>query len=170
MAGSKIPNKIVRGASKVLDAVGLWPATAAVLIMIVLVFVNVVIRYLGQPLPFADEYAGYMLAMLALLAAGYLVKHNDHISVSIITENLSPRSRACLEIVTRLVALAVIALLFVAVTKLVIVNFQTGRTAWTIMSTPLAPVQLIMPIGFGLFLIQIVIDLIKRVKSLFRRE
>ena len=158
------------GALDILEAIGMWPAFAAVLAMVSLVFVGVVTRFFGHPLPFVDEYVGYLVAVVVFMALSYVLKRKAHVAVKFLPNALPPRGRTVLELSTLLISLGVVTLLLVATANLVISAFETGRTAWTVMETPLWPVLLIMPIGFRFFIIEILIQAIKMVKSLFTHQ
>ena len=153
-------------AFQIMDAIGLWPSAVAVLIMVGLIFVSIVTRFFGFPIQLVEEYVAYMVAIVVLLGGSWVVKQNAHISINLIPNLLRPKPRIIVEIITLTIALIVIAFLLEIETALVIDSFKTGRTAWTIMRTPLWPVQLIMTIGFSLFAIQIVVQIVKRIKKL----
>ena len=157
-------------AAQVVDGMGLWPAVASVIIMVTLIFASIVTRFFGLPLAWVEEIIGYMVAILVLVGGSWVVQQNRHISITIVPEQLRPRIRTGLEIITLLISFVVIGFFLWLETTLVIDNFIEGRTAWTILQTPLAPVQLIMPIGLSLFAIQIVRQIVDRVKTLYARQ
>ena len=170
MLDTKVLTRIRRRASQAVDAVGLWPAAFAVLIMVGLIFVAIVSRLFGYPISLVEEYVAYFVAMVVLLGGSWVVKQDTHISINVIPDLLRPRVRTGLEIVTTLVALGVIAFFLVIETNLVIQNIKTGINAWTPMHTPLWTVQSIMVIGLTLFVIQIVVRLVNKVKILFLHQ
>jgi len=167
MAGSKVPSRIAQGISQTVEAVSMWPSFFAVLAMATMVFIGVMSRYLGRPLYFVEEYTGYLAAVITIVTLAYILKRSTHISVNFIPELLPRRGRIGLETVTMLVSLSVVVLLFIAGTNLVINSFVAHRTAWTIAETPMGWVQLIVPIGLGLLIIQMLFNLVNKIKSLF---
>ena len=152
--------------AQVINGIGLWPAVVSIWIMISLIFVSIVTRFFGVPLAWAEEIISYMVAILVLLGGSWVVQQNRHISINYLTEKMRPRARTGLEVVTLLVSFVVIGFFLWLEGGLVIDNFIEGRTAWTILQTPLAPVQLMMPIGLGLFIIQLAVQIVNRVKIL----
>ena len=152
--------------AQVINGIGLWPAVVSIWIMISLIFVSIVTRFFGVPLAWAEEIISYMVAILVLLGGSWVVQQNRHISINYLTETMRPRARTGLEVVTLLVSFVVIGFFLWLEGGLVIDNFIEGRTAWTILQTPLAPVQLMMPIGLGLFIIQLAVQIVNRVKIL----
>ena len=163
-------SRVKHRAAQVVDGMGLWPAIASVIIMVTLIFGSIVTRFFGLPLAWVEEIIGYMVAILVLVGGSWVVQQNRHISVTVIPEKLRPRIRTGLEIITLLISFVVIGFFLWLETTLVIDNFIEGRTAWTILQTPLAPVQLLMPIGLSLFVIQIVRRIVNRVKALYARQ
>ena len=156
--------------AQVINGMGLWPAVVSIWIMISMIFVSIVTRFFGVPLPWVEEMISYTVAILVLLGGSWVVQQNRHISINYLTDKLRPRVRTGLEVVTLLVSFVVIGFFLWLEGDLVVDNFIEGRTAWTILQTPLAPVQLMMPIGLGLFIIQITIQVVRRVKVLASRQ
>ena len=157
-------------AARVLDIMGLWPSAVAVMLLVVVIFSSIVTRFFGLPLSWVEEMAGYMVATMVLLGGSWVVKQNRHISINVITERLRPRVRTGLEIVTLSIALVVIGFFLLLETALVIESFRLGTRAWTILETPLGPVQTLMTIGLSLFVIQITIQIVKRIQLLLVRD
>ncbi len=156
--------------AQVINGMGLWPAVVSIWIMISMIFVSIVTRFFGVPLPWVEEMISYTVAILVLLGGSWVVQQNRHISINYLTDKLRPRVRTGLEVVTLLVSFVVIGFFLWLEGDLVVDNFIEGRTAWTILQTPLAPVQLMMPIGLGLFIIQVTIQIVRRVKVLASRQ
>jgi len=167
MAGSKVPSRIAQGISQTVEAASMWPSFFAVLAMVTIVSISIASRYLGFPLHFVEEYTGYLAAVITMVTLAYILKRSTHISIDFVPGLLPRRGRIGLETVTMLVSLSVVVLLFIAGTNLVINSFVAHRTAWTIAETPMGWVQLIVPIGLGLLIIQMLFNLVNKVKSLF---
>jgi len=167
MANNKVLSRIVQGISQTVEAVSMWPSFFAVLAMATMVFIGVMSRYLGRPLYFVEEYTGYLAAVITIVTLAYILKRSTHISVNFIPELLPRRGRIGLETATLLISLGVVVMLLVAGINLVIDSFVSQRTAWTIMETPMGWVQLIIPVGLGLLIIQIMFELVNKIKSLF---
>jgi len=138
--------------------------------MVTIVSISIASRYLGFPLHFVEEYTGYLAAVITMVTLAYILKRSTHISIDFVPGLLSRRGRIGLETVTMLVSLGVVVLLFIAGTNLVINSFAVNRTAWTIAETPMGWVQLIVPIGLGLLIIQMLFNLVNKIKSLFMHQ
>ena len=166
MANNKVPSRIVQGISQTVEAASMWPSFFAVLAMATMVFIGVTSRYLGRPLYFVEEYTGYLAAVITIVTLAYILKRSTHISVNFIPELLPRRGRIGLETATLLISLGVVVMLLIAGINLVIDSFVAHRTAWTIMETPMGWIQLIIPVGLGLLIIQIMFELVNKIKLL----
>lgn len=166
MANNKVLSRIAQGISRGVEAASMWPSFFAVLAMATMVFIGVASRYLGRPLYFVEEYTGYLAAVITIVTLAYILKRSTHISVNFVPELLPRRGRIGLETATLLISLGVVVMLLIAGTNLVIDSFVAHRTAWTIMETPMGWVQLIIPVGLGLLIIQIMFELVNKIKSL----
>jgi len=77
-----------------------------------LLFVNVVMRYVFlAPIFWAEELARYLMVWLIFLGAGLLAGEEGHISVNAITRFLNPRSKLMLSRIVRIFGLIFCAVL-----------------------------------------------------------
>ncbi len=162
----KILKKLVIGIYQSLNSIGEWPAFLAILIMGVSVIAGIVARYVfNSPFHFIDEYNGYLYVVVILLPLAWVLRHSEHIRIDLVVKALPQRAANYLEMATILVSLGLVIVLTIGTTQLVITSFTRGTRAFTFLLTPLGPVQLIMPIGLGLFAIQIMVVIAKRIKT-----
>lgn len=69
--------------------------------MSILVFVNVVLRYgFNSSISVTEEVSRYMFVWLAFLGAVLAFSENQHVSVTVLTDKLSPVGRSLLRLVT----------------------------------------------------------------------
>jgi TRAP-type C4-dicarboxylate transport system permease small subunit len=86
---------------RALDALYLAAGYGAALGMVgtlAMVLTGVAGRLLHFHVPGTDAYAGYFMAGAGFLALAYTFKRNEHIRVSLVLDQLSPRGRHVLEI------------------------------------------------------------------------
>ncbi|MFC1961667.1 TRAP transporter small permease subunit [Chloroflexota bacterium] len=137
--------------------------------MVAIVIVGVNARYVfNHPLPFIDEYEGYLMVLVIMLPLSWVLRRAKHIRIPVFVNMLPPRAVNYLDLATIIVALLVITVLIIATTQLVVSSFASDTRAWSLMRTPLGPIQLIMPIGLSLFAIQILVEIARRIKALHR--
>ncbi len=153
-----------------LVAVSRISAMVSVFLMIILVFAGVLARYVfNRPLLFTDEYGGYLLVAVVCLGLMYTQKEKQHIQIDFFTRKLSKRVLKWLWLVTYATGLVYAIILTVQVTKVALFSLERGSRAMTPVATPLAPVQLIMPVGIGLLVIALLAETIGQIRLISRK-
>jgi len=115
------------------------------LVMTILVFVNVVLRYLaGMSLTWVEELARYMMIWVAYLGAGLALRAGAHVAVEIVQDVLPPALTRLLRMVIAVLMLAF--LLAVAWYGLTYSQF-TMRQSSPVLSVPLGLIYLGVPLG-----------------------
>lgn len=144
-----------------------WPAFIAAILLPISVVAGIIARYVfNRPLHFVDEYTGYMNVIMVILPLGYVLKNAELVRLNFVDQYLSRRVNDYLKLINGLVSLAITTILIISTTKMMAGSFATGARAYTFMLTPLWPVQLILPIGFGIFAITIAVDIVLRISKL----
>ena len=149
---------VLKLTERILDFLGDAGAFIARLMLVLmtgLVVVDVVARYaFNSPLGFAGEYVMYLMVGVTLIGAGWVLREKGNISVDIVVRLLPLRAHAWLLAATDVLSIFLVALLLIPVIKLTGQSFASQSISVTPMSTPLGIVQLILPIGFGLLLLE----------------
>jgi len=134
------------------------------------VVIGIVARYVfNYPMPFADEYCGYFMALVVMLPLSWVLRHAQHVRIDDLVKVFPVRVVRCIDLINIFVSLAVIVILTIGTGKLVMASFTKGIRAWSAMETPLGPVQLVLPIGLGLFAIQIIVEIVRMIGGEGRR-
>jgi TRAP-type C4-dicarboxylate transport system permease small subunit len=106
-------------------------------------------------LPWADEVSEYMLYLITMLAAPWLLRQGRHIRVDIVLYALPPRIGWCCEWLTDAIALVCCAVMVVCGTEAAYVSYASGMVTIKTLITPewwsLAP----LPVAFFLLAIEI---------------
>jgi TRAP-type C4-dicarboxylate transport system permease small subunit len=129
--------------SKGMDCV----AGAALVLIMLITSTDVVVRYLGHPIPGAYDMVMFGGALVIGFAIPRTSLDRTHIVVDIVTEKL-PHGRVLLELITRVLALALFLLLGWNLTKLGASFSRTGDGTLTI-GLPLYPIA--YALGFCAF-------------------
>ncbi|MSQ72823.1 MAG: TRAP transporter small permease [Betaproteobacteria bacterium] len=102
-------NALLRGASRLLDFVIVACAMLAVTILVALVAcvaLEVVMRYFfNSPTRWVVEFSEYALLWLAFLGGAWVLREEGHVSVEMVVELLSSRTREMVHIATSLVGM-----------------------------------------------------------------
>lgn len=149
------------------NAAGASISAIGIITMTGLIIADVILRRLfNAPLIFADEVAGYLLVLVTLLSVGYTLKENGHIQVMILIQRLSRRRLGALRIFWYAISLVYTACLLFMTGQLTWESYELKAFSPTPSQLPMAPFQLIMPVGCLLLFLQILGDFIQAIFSL----
>lgn len=149
---------------RALVAANKWLVGAILAVMAVLVFANVVGRYLFDvSWSWVEEVTRYMMIWLAYLGAGLALRHRRHVAVELLHDALAPRPMMALR-----AAVAVVVLGFFGF--IAYYGFRYAEFAW-IQSTPvlglsLGLIYLAIPLGSLL----LIVHLLLVARAFVRRE
>lgn len=115
------------------------------------------------------EAQWYMFAAMVLLGAPYTLRMNEHVRVDLIYGSLTERSQLWIDILGGLFFLIPMCVILIYFT------WPWFMQSWTIHEmSPNAgglvrwPVKLLLPVGFGLLILQAVSEIIKRAAALLQ--
>lgn len=123
---------------------------------------EVVARYVFRsPTIWAEEMSRFFQIWATYLAAGYVLRHRELITIEVLTIHLAPPMRR----LTETGALAVI-MLFCTVAvyygaDTMLESIRLGRATATMLTVPLWMTELAIPFGFGVLLLQAFVELVR---------
>jgi TRAP-type C4-dicarboxylate transport system permease small subunit len=136
-----------RGGSfeRVLVTLNRWIVIAMMAVMVLLVFMNVVSRYIfNHSIIWAEEVSQYLMVWVAFLGAGLALREGRHVAIEMLQDRLPSTAR---RMTRHLVAL----LLIVFMGILTVLGFQFAHFAWDqetpVLNIPLGIPYLAVPIG-----------------------
>ncbi len=146
--------------SRWIDALNTWVGRFvawATAVVVVVVFVDVVMRYaFNTSFVFTQELEWHLFAFIFLMGAGYTLLHDGHVRVDIFYQRLSPKSQAWINLVGVLFFLIPGCVMIIATSMTFVYN------AWSVMEGSPDPggipyrflVKACIPVGFVLVLLQ----------------
>lgn len=112
---------------RAVERVELWLAKLCLLITMVIVGLQVLLRYgLNRPLTWPEELAGFLLVWLTFLVADLLVKRKGHVEVEYFADKLSPRAQAIVGFVVNLYIIVFLVFLVVTSVRVASAQFDHG--------------------------------------------
>ncbi len=136
---------------KVIDRICLAGAAAAAVLLsalFVLGFTEILLRSIFSiSLPFAVEYAGYLLVLVLFLGSGWTLAQGGHIRVTLLSEHVSQRTAHKLDVVCTFIALFIAGLWSVSMIDFALGTWQRGTLSYFASETPLAIPQGLLAIG-----------------------
>ena len=113
------------------------------------------------------EVQWYLFAAAFLLAAGYTLLNGEHVKIDVISSRLSKRGQIWIDVIgfTLFLTPVCLAILWYG-TPFFLQGFRSGEMSSNAGGLIRWPVYLMMPLGFGLLMLQGFSELIKRVAFL----
>jgi TRAP-type mannitol/chloroaromatic compound transport system permease small subunit len=110
------------------------------------------------------EIRWYLFSAIFLLGAGHALQKNAHVRIDVLLSRFSRRTQAFVDIFGTLFFLAPVALLILWMSWSVFADsFTSSEMSSSAGGLALWPARLLVPVGFGLLLLQGIAELIKRV-------
>ena len=143
-----------------------WMLTALSILIFVVVFLQVLFRYLlRQPLFWSEELPRYLLIWMCFLAAALAQKHDAHINITLCLAPLSTRTRQVLKILTDVV---ILVFLWILIYSGGLVTSITAHHRSTALQLPMGLVYAALPVGailMSLYLVLQIADNVRRLKA-----
>lgn len=159
-------SKGVRRVLAIVDWLSLAGAVIAAVMMAIialLILGEITVRIFRHTMPFAWEYGAYLNGAVFFLAAGYTIRTNGHIRVTLILGGLSVPKHRLMEIAVTILGLGISGLLSVSLTLFAYETYAGGVTSNTIMATPLIYPKAALAFGANLLTLQIAARLVRLV-------
>ncbi|MCG8339354.1 MAG: TRAP transporter small permease [Proteobacteria bacterium] len=104
----------------------------------------------------ADEYSAYGLAALVFLGAGYTLRKDGHIRITLIVNHVPPGFSSFLKKLAPTVSTIFMAYLLYYLYRMIAATFRYETTSGTLTETPIWIPQAIMFVGAVAFFLQLV--------------
>lgn len=146
-------------------------SVAFLVALLVLINVEVFGRYLfNYSTLIADEYGGYLYAWIALLGGVHLLRSDRYLTMTAITNQLSPRSANAVALFGALIGLAICVICLESSINLIRLSYLFGARSAQASATPLFYPQMAMPLGYGLLGLAYVEEIVRRLLGLKPRR
>lgn len=111
---------------------------------------NVVVRAAGSSMVWVEEVTGYATVWAIYLGLAYTLYEGKHVKVELITEKLSPMGKKVFQIIRALANIIFSVIITWKAIELIKLAWQTQRLT-QLMSWPVYPLMLVLPLGMILF-------------------
>lgn len=147
---------------KVLFAVLQVAAAAALGIMVIIVMIEIVMRYaIGPTYQLSPEFAGYALVAMTFFGMAGTYRGNHLMRIEMLYERWSQTTRRALSVLFETVALCAALIVAWYSWNFALTSFTRGTVAPTLYSTPLWIPQMMIPLGSALLALAIAIRLVR---------
>lgn len=111
-----------------LEKIEKFVACVCVSVMAVLVFANVIARYIfNHSLAFSDEMSTYLFVLMSFMGTAIAARRNAHLGLSILTDRISPQARTVVNIITYGIAAFFCLLVVIFGVQMVISQYRLGQ-------------------------------------------
>jgi TRAP-type C4-dicarboxylate transport system permease small subunit len=138
--------------------------------LMILIFREVIWRYiLNKPSVFSVEISEYIMIFMTFMCAGWVLQKNAHVSMTVLTDRLSERTRIRLDIVTSLLTMGVCSVIVWKGAISAVIAFTGHYRSASLIEFPLWISYSFIPLGMTILLLQYVVRIrqnILRLKDL----
>lgn len=149
---------LVNKLSQIIGVLAAIMVVVAVIITCQMIFIR---YFLNGSTYWHTEAVVYLILAATLLGLPYVQKLKGHVNVDLVPMLLPPSGRKVLMIISFVSAISVLFVMTYFSAELVYLSYSKGWTSDTVWGPPLWIPYLTMPLGFGLFALQLVADLLE---------
>lgn len=154
----------MKSANRILSKIEQYFIAALLLIIAFVMFINVVLRFFGTSIMWAEELARYAIVWITFVGASVCVYKGAHIGVDVIMNILSEKLRKILTIIIIIFSL-VFSLVFTYYSFKITMNVRGTNQVSSTMGIPMYIVYAAMPTGGFLMSIRYIQEFISLVKA-----
>ena len=141
-------------------------AAGMIVVAVAITCQMIFIRYfLNGSTIWQTEAVIYLMVAATLLGLPYVQKLKGHVNVDLVPMLLTPVARKLLLITSFSAAIAILTVMTYYGAELVHLSFSRGWVSETVWGPPLWIPYLSMPLGFGLFALQLLADLLETLST-----
>ncbi len=140
-------------------------ACASVSVMAILVFVNVIARFIfNSPLAVADEMSCYLFILMSFMGTAIAARRKAHLGLTIVTDKLSPSAARKVQVLMYLIVAVFCLLIVVFGIEMVMSQYALGQETAT-MQWPEWIYGLFVPVGAAFALLAFLSVAVKTAKG-----
>lgn len=153
----------MKSANKVLSKIEQYFIAILLLVIAVILFINVVLRFFGTSMMWAEELARYAIVWITFVGASVCVYKGAHIGVDVIMNLLGEKPKKILTLILALFSL-VFSIVFTYFSFKITMNVHGTNQVSSTMGIPMYIVYAAMPVGGLLMSIRYVQEFISIAK------
>lgn len=145
----------IQSARKLSNA-GAFVASGLLIVLVVLILLEIVLRYFFNLSTMrSDEYSGYLYLALVCFGFGYTFMCDGHIRITFLTSKVSSKTSSWIDIFAGIITLLVLCFALWRTMLLSLDSYATEVVSEGVSATPLYIPQLVLPVGFFLFIVAV---------------
>ena len=145
---------------------GAYLSSLFMILIVSLILIEIFLRtFFHTSTLISDEYSAYFFVSFVMFGLSYTFKENGHIRITLILSRLSKKTEKIFDIITSCIALILTSFLFYHSLFMVIDTCKLDMRADSIAETPIFIPQIAIPVGLFIFILQILIKIIRRIRQ-----
>ncbi len=142
----------------------------ALVILGVLIFGSLTRYVFNVPLVWIIEMAQFLMAAYYILGGGYSMQLDSHVRMDVLYERWKPRTRAYVDSITVFFLIFYLAFMIYGGISSSAYSLKYNQTNYSAWAPPMAPIKIIMVVGFVLMLLQAISILFKDIAKATERQ
>lgn len=140
-------------------------ACASVSVMAILVFINVIARFIfNSPLAVTDEMSCYLFVLMSFMGTAIAARRKAHLGLTIVTEHLKPETAKKIQVLMYVISAVFCLLIVIFGIEMVMSQYAMGQQTAT-MQWPEWIYGLFVPVGAAFAMIGFISVAIKMAKG-----
>ncbi len=141
------------------------------LVMLGVLLLGSFTRYVfNVPLVWIIEMAQFLMAAYYILGGGYSLQLDAHVRMDVWYEHWKPKTRAFVDSITVFCLIFYLAIMIYGGFESSLYSLKYGQTNYSAWAPPMAPIKIIMTVGFVLMLLQAFSIFFKDLAKVMGRE
>ena len=161
--------KIIMKIDRIIARIEEWLLIATVLFMVVLAFLQVLLRNIfDQSFMWGDPLLRHLVLWVGFIGASLATRTEKHITIDVLGRALKGKKKKVVQLLTDLFAMVISAILSHAAWQFVMMEREFESMAFG--SVPAWYFQIIIPIGFALMALRYLFSFLEKARTLFGNE
>lgn len=149
-----------------LSRLGVIVAEIGLVLLLLLVFHEVIVRYLlDKPTLYSVEISEYLLLLVAFMAAGWVLQEDKHVSMQTFVNLMPAKVKQGLALLTSIIVLLFCVVLIWEGMKASVLAYKGGYHSSSLLNVPMWIPYAIIPIGSLLLALQMLVRIGKLIEN-----
>ncbi|BAK73887.1 TRAP transporter small permease subunit [Arcobacter sp. L] len=145
---------------------GAYLSALLLIFLTLLILTEIFLRYFFDiSTMIADEYSGYLFLALIFLGLAYTFNEGAHIRINILTSKMNKKSNKIVDVIAGIISIIILSFALYRTILFTYDSYSMEMLSESVSETPLYLTQFVMPLGILIFILNIVVFVLKRLKN-----
>jgi TRAP-type C4-dicarboxylate transport system permease small subunit len=153
---------LLRKAVAFVPKLGLIVGGAGISLMVLLIIAEILsTKLFNVSLPYVLEYSEYLVPTIVFWGAAYALAEKGHVRADILVHRLPEAVRRWVILLGYLCGLVFLVVVFLQLWQVALLSIEMKRYSFYPTPSPLGPPQMFACLGLGLFIFQLVVEIVR---------